>query len=470
MELLLAILPPLLFYIIFNLCKLGYQKRDQRCYMLSYQCHKAPEDQRLDTGSCANIVARNKNLGIEEYRFLLKTMVSSGIGEETYCPKNVIDGREESPTHMDAVSEMDGIIFPTLDKLFAKTGVSPSEIDIIVSSVSLISPAPSLTARVMNRYRMREDVKAFNLSGMGCSASVVAVDLVKQLFRTCKNSLAIVVSTESMGPNWYSGKDKSMMLSNILFRTGGCSMLLTNNRALKHKALLELTCSVRTHIGSDDEAYRSCIQVEDDLGHKGFRLTRDLPKAGAKALTMNLRVLLPKVLPPLELLRYQITYYRNKIMGRSIPKGAGPGLDLRSGIDHFCVHPGGRAIIDEVGKSLALSDHELEPARMALYRFGNTSSGGLWYVLGYMEAKKRLKKGDKILMISLGAGFKCNNCVWKVLKDLDDPNVWQDCIDDYPPKTTGNPFSEKFDWINDGSLDLATREDYLPLLSKYSNC
>ncbi|KAG5233285.1 3-ketoacyl-CoA synthase [Salix suchowensis] len=413
MELLLAILPPLLFYIIFNLCKLGYQKRDQRCYMLSYQCHKAPEDQRLDTGSCANIVARNKNLGIEEYRFLLKTMVSSGIGEETYCPKNVIDGREESPTHMDAISEMDGIIFQTLDKLFAKTGVSPSEIDIIVSSVSLISPAPSLTARVINRYRMREDVKAFNLSGMGCSASVVAVDLVKQLFRTCKNSLAIVVSTESMGPNWYSGKDKSMMLSNILFRTGGCSMLLTNNRALKHKALLELTCSVRTHIGSDDEAYRSCIQVEDDLGHKGFRLTRDLPKAGAKALTMNLRVLLPKVLPLSELLRYQITYYRNKVMGRSIPKGAGPGLDLRSGIDHFCVHPGGRAIIDEVGKSLALSDHELEPARMALYRFGNTSSGGLWYVLGYMEAKKRLKKGDKILMISLGAGFKCNNCVGK---------------------------------------------------------
>ncbi|KAJ6383599.1 hypothetical protein OIU78_026983 [Salix suchowensis] len=159
-----------------------------------------------------------------------------------------------------------------------------------------------------------------------------------------------------MGPNWYSGKDKSMMLSNILFRTGGCSMLLTNNRALKHKALLELTCSVRTHIGSDDEAYRSCIQVEDDLGHKGFRLTRDLPKAGAKALTMNLRVLLPKVLPLSELLRYQITYYRNKVMGRSIPKGAGPG----------------------------------------------------------------------------------------------------------------NPFSEKFDWINDASLDLATREDYLPLLSKYS--
>ncbi|KAG6751158.1 hypothetical protein POTOM_045677 [Populus tomentosa] len=430
--------------------------------MLRYECHKATEDQKLDTGSCAKIVTRNKNLGIEEYRFLLRTMVSSGIGEQTYCPKNVIEGREESATHVDAVSEMDGIIFHTLDKLFAKTGVSPSEIDIIVSSVSLFSPAPSLTARVINRYKMREGIKAFNLSGMGCSASVVAVDLVKQLFKTYKNSLAIVVSTESMGPNWYSGKDKSMMLSNILFRTGGCSMLLTNNRALKHKALLELTCSVRTHIGSNDEAYSSCIQVEDDLGHKGFRLTRDLPKAGAKALTMNLRVLLPKVLPLSELLRYKISYYRNKIMKRPTPKAAGPGLDLRSGIDHFCVHPGGRAIIDEVGKSLALNDYDLEPARMALYRFGNTSSGGLWYVLGYMEAKKRLKKGDKILMISLGAGFKCNNCVWKVMKDLEDTNVWQDCIDQYPPKALDNPFSEKFDWINDESMNFARVEDLLP--------
>ncbi|QCE05748.1 Thiolase-like [Vigna unguiculata] len=78
--------------------------------------------------------------------------------------------------------EIDEIMFDTLDNLFKKTGMSPSEIDILVVNVSLFSPAPSLAARIINRYKMRENVKAFNLAGMGCSARDV---YKRQLLRTC---------------------------------------------------------------------------------------------------------------------------------------------------------------------------------------------------------------------------------------------------------------------------------------------
>ena len=156
--------------------------RNQCCYMLAYECYKASDDRKLDTEACVRVVMRNKNLGLDQYRFLLQTMVNSGLGEETYGPRNVLAGREETPTLEDAHSEMDEIMFDTLDKLFAKTGVSPSEIDILVVDVSLFSPAPSLTARIINRYKMRDNIKASSLSGMGCSASMVAVDLVQHLF------------------------------------------------------------------------------------------------------------------------------------------------------------------------------------------------------------------------------------------------------------------------------------------------
>lgn len=450
MELFIATCLLSISYALFCLIKMVLQWKDQCCYMLAYECHKPSEDTKLSTDICAKIVLRNKNLGIDEYRFLLKTIVSSGLGEETYCPKVIMDGREESSTYSDSISEMDEIIFDTLDKLFSRTKLCPSEIDILVVNVSLFSPAPSLTARIINRYKMRENIKSFNLSGMGCSASLIAIDLVKHLFKTYKNSYAIVVSTESMGSNWYCGKEKQMMLSNCLFRSGGCSMLFTNKNALKQQAILKLKCLVRTHLGANDEAYKCCIQMEDGDGYPGFCLTKSLTKAAAKAFTLNLKVLVPKILPVTEILRYLIVR-QNK--SKSAPlEAVGAGLNLKTGVDHFCIHPGGRAVIDGVGKSLELSDYDLEPSRMALHRFGNTSAGGFWYVLGYMEAKKRLKKGDKLLMISFGAGFKCNNCLWEVVRDLDDTNVWKDCIQSYPPSTLVNPFMEKYSWINEEYL------------------
>ena len=455
MELLTIVFLFPFLYIIFLFVKKAIQKRDQCCYMLHYECFKPPEDRRLSTETCASIVFRNKRLGLEEYRYLLKTIVSSGIGEFTYSPKNVLEGREACPTLADSLAEMDEIIFDTLNKLFHKTGFNPSEIDILVVNVSLLATTPSLTSRVVNCYKMRPDIKVYNVTGMGCSASIIAVDLLQHLFKARKNVNAIVVSTESMGTNWYTGKDRSFMLSNCLFRTGGCSMLFTNNYRMKHRALIRLNCLLRTHLGSDDEAYTCCYQKEDNEGYPGFCLTKHLPKAAAKAFTENLKVLVPRILPLKELIRYMII---SQTWTKSDLQEVGYGVNFKSGIQHFCIHPGGRAVIDGTGKGLQLSDYDLEPARMALHRWGNTSAAGFWYVLGYMEAKKRLKKGDKILMISFGAGFKCNNCLWEVMRDLKDGNVWDDCIDEYPPRTLVNPFMERYSWLNDEILSFVRLE------------
>ncbi|KAL9660438.1 hypothetical protein QQ045_025253 [Rhodiola kirilowii] len=466
----LVVISPVVVLVLIRLIKAARGgRRDQQCYLLNYKCFKAPDDRRVDVDTCAKIILRNKNLGMEEFRFLLRAIVSSGIGEHTFAPKIVIDGHEEFPRLDEAVAEMDEIIFTTLDQLFESyASISPKDIDILVVNVSSIATTPSLTARVINRYKMRDDVKVFNLTGMGCSASLVAIDMVQHLFNCYKNKLAVVVSTESMGPFWYCGKDRSMMLTNCLFRIGGCSMLLTNNHALRDKAKMRLRCSVRIHTGADDEAYNCCSWDKDEMGYDGFRLTKSLPRSGVKALIENFKLLLPKMLPLKELLRYIAVTYIRKEINPKLVKGMKTKPDIKTGVDHFCIHPGGKAVIDEMGKNFELSEYDVEPARMTLHRFGNTSSSAIWYVLGYMEAKKRLKKGNKILMIGLGSGFKCNTCVWEVTKDLTDRNVWDECIDIYPRKVDVSPFAEKFGWITDQCIDLLSEKDVDDLRDRYA--
>ncbi|XVF68679.1 hypothetical protein PTKIN_Ptkin11bG0020500 [Pterospermum kingtungense] len=467
MELLISLLLLPILHLFFTIWKWVNDKRDQECYILDYQCYKPTDDRKCGTEFCGEVIARNKNLGLNEYKFLLKAIVSSGIGEQTYAPRIMFSGREETPVLEDGIIEMEEFFHDSIGKLLSRAGVSPHEIDILVVNVSMLSTLPSLSSRIINHYKMRQDIKVFNLTGMGCSASLISLDIVKNVFKSYKNKYALLVTSECLSPNWYAGNDRSMILANCLFRSGGCAILLTNKKSLKHKAMFKLKCLVRTHHGARDESYDCCIQREDDRGRMGFHLGKNLPKAATRSFIDNLRVISPKILPVRELVRFMVVSFLKKWTKRGATKrtSQGPiksGVDFRTGVDHFCIHTGGKAVIEGIGVSLDLTEYDLEPARMTLHRFGNTSAGSLWYVLAYMEAKKRLKKGDKVLMISFGAGFKCNSCLWEVVRDLEDGNAWKDEIDKYPPKSLANPYMKKYGWIqNEDISTFKIPEEYM---------
>ncbi|KAJ8444672.1 hypothetical protein Cgig2_030346 [Carnegiea gigantea] len=412
------------------LAALYYTSRPRAVYLVDYACFKPPLTCRVPFSTFMEhsrlIVHDQKSV-----EFQMRILERSGLGEETCLPP-AIHYIPPNPTMEAAREEARFVIFSCLDNLFKRTGLKPKDVDILIVNCSLFSPTPSLSAMVINKYKMRSNIKSFNLSGMGCSAGLISVDLARDLLQARPNSNAVVISTEIITPNYYQGSERAMLLPNCLFRMGGAAIFLSNKAAYRRQAKYRLLHVVRTHRGSDDRAYKCVFEVEDKEGKSGISLSKDLMAIAGEALKSNITTLGPLVLPASEQLLFLFSLIGRKLIN---PKWKPYIPDFKQAFEHFCIHAGGRAVIDELQKNLQLSDEHVEASRMTLHRFGNTSSSSLWYELSYIEAKGRIRKGDRVWQIAFGSGFKCNSAVWKSLKSDKKPmedSPWVDCIHRYP--------------------------------------
>jgi len=270
---------------------------------------------------------------------------------------------------------------------------------------------------------MRGDILSYNLSGMGCGASLLALDLAKNMLqRRRRGGRALVVSTEIITPNLYHGNERAFLLQNILFRCGGAAMVLSNKWTDGPRAWFKLLHTVRVQ-GTSEDAYQCVFEAEDKDGHRGVRLSKEIVKVAGKTMEKNMTTLGPYVLPLSEQAKVVVTLavrFVMKTLNKLFKTKKFPAVkvyvpDFKRGIDHFCIHAGGRAVIDGIEKNMKLEHFHCEASRMALLNYGNTSSSSIWYELEYvMENQKNnpLKKGDRVLQVAFGSGFKCTSGVW----------------------------------------------------------
>ncbi|XP_002884163.2 3-ketoacyl-CoA synthase 18 [Arabidopsis lyrata subsp. lyrata] len=413
--------------------------RPRPVYLVDYSCHLPPPHQKVTVQKIVDNINKIRELSkrlivAEEHSldFFFRILERSGLGEETYVPDALLN-IPPLQTMAAAREETEQVIFDAIDNLLANTKVNTRDIGIIIVNSSMFNPTPSLSAMVVNKYKLRSNIKSFNLGGMGCSAGVIAIDLAKDLLQVHKNTYALVVSTENLSRSMYIGNNRSMVVSNCLFRVGGAAILLSNKSGDRRRSKYKLLHTVRTHTGADDKSFR-CVQQEDDeTGKTGVSLTKDITSVASRTITKNIATLGPLVLPVSEKILFLMTYIHKKFFNNKI-KHYVP--DFKQAIDHFCIHAGGRALIDELEKNLGLLPIDVEPSRSTLHRFGNTSSSSIWYELAYTEAKGRMKKGNKAWQIALGSGFKCNSAVWVALRNVK-PSVnspWEHCVAKYPVK------------------------------------
>lgn len=392
-------------------------------YLVDFSVLRPPKDWKVNLTRLIDI-AKYRFKGSKHTDSLVSFMVdkihkNAGVTSEgTYLPPGITDFSQEA-TMENARKESEVVMFTLVEDLLKKTGLTPKDVDILIVNCSLFNPTPSMTAMIVNKFKMRSNVQTYNLSGMGCSAGVISINLAKDLLQYHKNCNAVVVSFENITQNFYLGTQKSMIIPNMLFRVGGAAILLSNKRKDFWRAKYQLLHVVRTHKGANDDAYKCVFQQEDPEGIVGVKLDKTLMAIAGEALKVNITTLGPLVLPISE----QLKFFYNLVMRKMLKMKMKAYIpDFKKAFDHFCIHAGGRGVIDSLQDNLKLTDDLARPSRQTLFHYGNTSSSSIWYELAWSENEGQVSYGDKIWQIAFGSGFKCNSAVWQALRTNNTPH------------------------------------------------
>ncbi|CAA7061208.1 unnamed protein product [Microthlaspi erraticum] len=293
-------------------------------------------------------------------------------------------------------------MFGALDNLFANTNVDPKDVGILVVNCSIFCPTPSLSAMIVNKYKLTEVT-----SGHSTSAEWVAAPELSGwiLLKTCccyigtrtqllsrQRTLLSTGISVTTSPCWYRTACFESVALRFCCRTSlGTRDGLSTGSCMSSGLTVEQTTKLSLRLSTG----------EDDTGKKGVFLSKDLMAIAGETLKTNFTTLGPLVLPVSEQILYFTTLLAKKLFNE---------------------------------KGLQLSPVHAEPARMTLHRFGNTSSSSTWYELAYIEAKGRMRRGDRVWQIAFGSGFKCNSAVWEALRNVKPSknNPWEACVDKYP--------------------------------------
>ncbi|KAI7737480.1 hypothetical protein M8C21_018580 [Ambrosia artemisiifolia] len=429
--------------------------RSRSIYLVDFACFKPDDDLKVTKEEFIELARKSGKFDEASLEFQKRILESSGIGDETYVPKSIMS-TEKTSTMKEGRAEASMVIFGALDELFEKTQIRPKDVGILVVNCSIFNPTPSLSAMIINHYKMRGNILSFNLGGMGCSAGIIAVDLARDMLQANPNNVAVVVSTEMVAYNWYPGRDRSMLIPNCFFRMGCSALLISNRRRDYRRAKYTLEHIVRTHKGADIASFRSVYQEEDEHKFKGLKISKEIMEIGGEAIKTNITTLSPLVLPFSEQMFFFSNLIKRYFSGTTTSEKSSHRLppvqqisqfepsssatkpyipDYRLAFEHFCIHAASKTALNELERNLGLSDKNMEASRATLHRFGNTSSSSIWYELAYQEAKGRVKRGDRVWQLAFGSGFKCNSAVWKSIRRIEPPatgNPWLDCIDRYP--------------------------------------
>jgi 3-ketoacyl-CoA synthase len=157
-------------------------RRPRPVYLLDFACYKPSPTHTVTRETFMRQSAAAGVFTDDNLAFQRKILERSGLGQGTYFPSAVLNS-PPNPCMAEARAEAQAVMFGAIDRALAKAGVRARDVGVVIVNCSLFNPTPSLSAMVVNHYKMRGNVASYNLGGMGCSAGLISIDLAKQLLQ-----------------------------------------------------------------------------------------------------------------------------------------------------------------------------------------------------------------------------------------------------------------------------------------------
>ena len=279
-----------------------------------------------------------------------------------------VEPRALSKTNQEYIEHAVKLGREAAEKCLQRAGMTPADIDLIITVSCTGFMIPSLDAHLINLMGFRSNIRRMPFTELGCAAGAMSLGRAADYLKAAPGGNVLIVSVE-LPSLTFQRKDISQanLISSILFGDGAAAVIVSGKPARGPKILVSETYT-----------------FPDSLGAMGF----DLRDSG-------FHILLAKDVP--EMIGAKIGGLVDGFLERC--------GKTRADIKGWILHPGGARLLGNVETQLGLQKSDTQPSWDILSNVGNLSSATILFILQEWLEKRPLNPGEFAMAAAFGPGF-----------------------------------------------------------------